>query len=202
MCDDGFRDKSGKILILCGKSGSGKDAIQRELWKRGFNRVVSTTTRPMREGEVPGREYHFVSRRTFSLLIEWDELIEYRTYTTLVNGKKDVWFYGMRKFQLEESERYVVILDIEGAKSFVDYFGLKNCYVVFVNTSDETREARARYRGSFDETEWKRRLAADEIDFSADKLNGCVDRIIDNNGELSDSVQEIESLFNAVFENA
>ena len=54
------------LIILMGKSGAGKDTIQNEIIDRyNFNRFVSTTTRPMRKGEVNGREYHFVSVEEF-----------------------------------------------------------------------------------------------------------------------------------------
>ena len=51
------------LLILAGKSASGKDTLLNELIKnQNFNPLVSTTTRPMREGENEGKEYFFVSK--------------------------------------------------------------------------------------------------------------------------------------------
>lgn len=44
------------VIVLTGKSCSGKDCVRRELEKYGFNNIVSYTSRPMREGEVEGRE--------------------------------------------------------------------------------------------------------------------------------------------------
>ena len=65
-------------LILCGKSGSGKDTILKRLCKRGFTPIVSLTSRPIREGETNGVEYNFVSRELFESLIRDKKLIEYR----------------------------------------------------------------------------------------------------------------------------
>lgn len=192
MCDNNY---GGKILVLCGKSGSGKDAIQREFVKMGYEPIVSTTTRPMRAGEIPGKSYHFVSRRTFSLLIEWDELIEYRSYHTINDGKPDVWYYGVRKFQPEPDTNYVVVLDFDGANGFLKYFGTWNCCVVYVDTSDDIRESRAKKRGSFDKAEWDRRLTADAEDFSADKTGKIAFASVDNNGELSVCVDKIKTVF-------
>ena len=49
------------ILLLVGKTCSGKDTIQNELIKRGMEPVVSYTTRPPRHGEVDDKTYHFIS---------------------------------------------------------------------------------------------------------------------------------------------
>lgn len=52
------------LTILIGMSASGKDAILRELVaNHGFREIVTTTTRPMRKGEVNGKDYNFISRK-------------------------------------------------------------------------------------------------------------------------------------------
>ena len=51
-----------KIVVLVGGSGSGKTTIAHELEKKGFRRLVTTTTRPKREGEVDQVDYFFVDR--------------------------------------------------------------------------------------------------------------------------------------------
>lgn len=47
------------MIILVGKSCSGKDTVVKELTKMGYNKIVTCTTRPPRPGEINGREYHF-----------------------------------------------------------------------------------------------------------------------------------------------
>lgn len=47
------------MIILIGKSGSGKDAILRELQKHGFTKITTVTTRPPRHNEINGRSYIF-----------------------------------------------------------------------------------------------------------------------------------------------
>lgn len=54
------------ILTLTGTSGSGKGHLARELEQRGITRIISTTTRPARENEAPGVDYHFVDPRSFA----------------------------------------------------------------------------------------------------------------------------------------
>ena len=53
------------MLILVGKSSSGKDTIQKELIKLGYTPIVNYTTRPPRIGEVDGIAYHFVTQEEF-----------------------------------------------------------------------------------------------------------------------------------------
>lgn len=153
------------ITILIGKSGSGKDTIREALVNRGYIPLVTTTSRPMREGETDGVQYHFVSKETFIHNINNDQFIEYRTYNTLVNGIPDVWFYGTKKEELDPEKDYVIVLDLTGAKSFIDHYGRENCFVVNIEVSDSVRKERAKNRGSFDETEWNRRLADDAVKF-------------------------------------
>ena len=178
------------IIILCGKSGSGKDYISKRL---GYKPIISYTTRPMRENETNGVEYWFCSNKEFIDMINNDEMIEYRTYNTLYNGKADVWYYGLRKEKIKETEcNYVVILDLNGAKSFIDYYGKDICKVFYIDASDKERTNRAKSRGSFDETEWNRRLIADERDFDMgeiDRIGGI--RIKNENREIDEVIKEI-----------
>lgn len=157
------------LTILIGMSASGKDAILRELVaNHGFREIVTTTTRPMRKGEVNGKDYNFISRKEFEKGISEGRFFEYRSYNTIWNGKEDVWYYGTPKMQLNPEQDYVAIVDVQGAKDYVSYFGKYDCFVVQVNASEEVRTKRAKKRGSFDKDEWERRLAADRLAFSAE----------------------------------
>ena len=156
------------LTILIGMSASGKDAILRELVaNHGFREIVTTTTRPMRKGEVNGKDYNFISRKEFEKGISEGRFFEYRSYNTIWNGKEDVWYYGTPKMQLNPEQDYVAIVDVQGAKDYVSYFGKYDCFVVQVN-AEEVRTKRAKKRGSFDKDEWERRLAADRLAFSAE----------------------------------
>lgn len=65
------------IITICGPSCAGKSTLEQILKARGFGSVVSTTTRPMRSGEVNGESYHFVSVSDFIDLIQSDGLVEH-----------------------------------------------------------------------------------------------------------------------------
>ena len=193
----------GNVLILCGKSGSGKDSILKRLVAEyEYAPIVSYTTRPMRDGEVDGREYNFVTNEDFWEMIKNDELIEYRKYNTLVGGEPATWYYGLRKQDLMPDESYVVVLDMDGARSFIEYYGEDNCFPCYIEASEDIRKSRARIRGSFDETEWDRRVAADNSDFSKAIVDASVRAAVRNDGELEDCVKEVHArfyLFNELF---
>ena len=67
------------LVILSGVAGAGKDTIKKELIKRMKNveSLPSYTSRPMREGDVEGGTYHFVSKEEFEQMIERKEFYEY-----------------------------------------------------------------------------------------------------------------------------
>ena len=67
------------LVILSGVAGAGKDTIKKELIKRMENveSLPSFTSRPIREGDVEGGTYHFVSREEFEKMIENEEFYEY-----------------------------------------------------------------------------------------------------------------------------
>lgn len=178
-------------VVLVGKSGCGKDSILRKLVNDyNFNRIISWTSRPKRENEVDGLDYHFCNKVEFLYLIDNNKLLEYRAYNTLYKGKEDIWFYGLLKEKLK-AKNNVVVLDLVGAKSFIDYYGKENCKVFYIDVDEEERTKRAMKRGSFDIKEWCRRLLTDEEDFSEDNRKGIVDFIIENKRKIDETVKEI-----------
>lgn len=169
------------VLILIGKSGCGKTTIQKILCELlNFTPIVTCTSRPVRKGEVDGVDYNYYSKDQFLSMIKNDDFIEYRSYNVIAEDGRDIWYYGTRKQQLETNLDYVIILDIQGAKEFLKYYGEENCFVAYVSVPSDIRESRASARGSFDKAEWNRRLADDDIKFNEDDISKIADYIIDN----------------------
>src|SRR6478735_3013134 len=81
--DRGFDgvERRGLMFVLSSPSGAGKTTLSRLLIKRvqGLSLSVSATTRPMRPGEVDGRDYRFVDEATFEAMVKRDELLEWAT---------------------------------------------------------------------------------------------------------------------------
>ncbi len=72
----------GSVFIISGPSGSGKDTLLVELFKK-FPEIsfsISSITRQMRENEKEGEKYHFISKAEFEKMIENNELLEYNRY--------------------------------------------------------------------------------------------------------------------------
>lgn len=181
------------ITILMGASASGKNYIEAKLVEDyGYNRIVSTTTRPMRDGEKNGREYFFVPKQAFLDMIEEDDLIEYREYHTTVEGIADTWYYGLTKDLYFSDVNYVVILDVQGTRDFIKYVGKDNVKVYYIYCEDYVRTERAMSRGSFDLTEWNRRLEDDVKVFSEENMIDIDYKIVINEGrDINDVIGEI-----------
>lgn len=102
--------KRGLLIVLSGPSGVGKGTVRAAIFKHNtFNYVysVSATTRQMREGEVEGKDYYFVTRQQFEQLIQEEALLEYAEYV----GN----YYGTPIHKIEEnlSQGKDVFLEIE-----------------------------------------------------------------------------------------
>ena len=67
-----------KLIMLIDKAGSGKDTILREVVKQSpyVHEIVSCTTRPPRDGEVDGINYHFLTGEQFGKKVLQNEMLE------------------------------------------------------------------------------------------------------------------------------
>ncbi|HRO00243.1 guanylate kinase [Nitrobacter sp.] len=72
-------ERRGLMFVLSSPSGAGKTTLSRLLIERieGLSLSVSATTRPMRPGEVDGRDYAFVDETTFAAMVERNDLLEW-----------------------------------------------------------------------------------------------------------------------------
>lgn len=82
----------GKVVLFLGPSASGKDTIIRRIVKENkyaFKEIIMHTTRPMRAGEINGREYFFDTTAEKDELIRQNKIIEIREYDT----RFGIWYY-------------------------------------------------------------------------------------------------------------
>jgi len=72
-----------KVFVITGPSGVGKGTLIRELLQRvpDLELSISATTRKPREGEVDGRDYHFLTREEFDQRVEQEDFLEFATYS-------------------------------------------------------------------------------------------------------------------------
>ncbi len=105
----------GRLIIVSGPSGSGKDTILQKVFEKlpEIKFSISTITRDMRPGEVEGEKYNFVSREYFEEMIKNDLLLEYNNYV----GN----YYGTPKAPVDnaiaEGNEIIVEVDVNGAKN-------------------------------------------------------------------------------------
>ena len=188
----------GKIFYIMGKSASGKDHIYEALVSEKelkLEPIVLYTTRPIRSGERNGREYFFTDEKKLVQLRLAGKLIEERVYDT-VHGP---WYYFTAdegQFHLE-SQDYIGIGTLESYEKIKAYFGEERVYPLYIETEDGIRLRRALQREEKQTkpgyAEMCRRFLADCEDFSEEKIKeaGVLKRF-ENNGELSDCVEEIK----------
>lgn len=192
----------GKIFCLMGKSSTGKDTIYRELLKKGLGLtpIVPYTTRPIRMGEVDGREYHFTDEDGYQALLTAGRVIEARAYDT-VHG---VWrYFTVAEDTLDlENRNYCLISTVEAYVNLKKYFGEDKICPILIDIDDGERLQRALTRERKQKEpkyeEMCRRFLADARDFAEEKLSqaGIEKRFY--NHKLSDCIAEIKSYIEAV----
>ena len=106
----------GSLFIVSSPSGGGKTTLIRRLLANPpgepLRFSVSHTTRPKRDGEVDGREYHFVSAAEFEKMARHGDFLEHNE----VHGN----FYGTAKSEvlprLAAGEDVILDIDVQGAR--------------------------------------------------------------------------------------
>ena len=145
------------VIAIFGKAASGKDTFARDLAENlgdAAHLVISTTTRPKRECEVEGREYHFIDEDTFKQqrysghFIEWNEF----------RG----WYYGIEKSEIVADKANIAVVDFHGLVALACSYDVIPIYMkapLFVRLKRYVKRD-----GKFS-LEVLRRWAADTIDF-------------------------------------
>lgn len=149
------------MVIICGKSGSGKDSIVKELVKREpnlFHQNISMTTRPKREGEIEGKDYTFVSEELIMKLMLSGNMLD----VTQFNG----WFYGTSLISLSRDKINISIYNPEGIDILLENNEV-NPLIFYIDCKDRTRLLRSLNREvDLDVKEMIRRYGTDDKDFN------------------------------------
>ncbi|MBQ3029898.1 MAG: guanylate kinase [Agathobacter sp.] len=188
----------GKIFCVMGKSATGKDTIYQKLLHENelkLQRIIPYTTRPIREGEEDGREYHFCTEEDVQRLEAEGKIVELRAYDTVYG----IWKYftvNDGDIQLEK-ENYLLIGTLEAYIKIRDYFGSQNVVPIYIEVEDGERLIRAISREKEQDVpkyeEMCRRFLADAKDFSEEKLKaaGIEKRFV--NLSLETTLAEVEA---------
>lgn len=189
----------GKIYYMMGKSSSGKDTLYKEVLKAlpKLKTLVLYTTRPIREGEQEGIEYHFVTDEELDQFEKAGKIIEERTYDTVYGA----WKYAT----IEDGQINLAAYDYLVIGTLESYAGMKKCYgaenlvPIYIEVEDGERLSRALSRERQQEQpkyeEMCRRFLADQKDFSEENLEeaGIVRRYYND-----DKVQCLEKIIGEI----
>lgn len=134
----------GQTIIICGPTCSGKTTLLKELDSRGYLRIVTYTSRPARQNEIHGEDYHFINKELFESLIAMSFFIEHMIYSN--NG--ELFYYGTAKHYFKIESPKVIVLDPMGVHSLVDLFGKKPFFIVWLDTPSDICVERALNRGT------------------------------------------------------
>lgn len=185
----------GKIFCVMGKSSTGKDTIYKKILDGSeltLERIVTYTTRPIRQGEKNGVEYYFTDEEGYRALADSGKIVEERVYNT-VHGP---WrYFTVDDENISKDVDYIVIGTLEAYSGLKRYFGEDRVCPIFVSVDDGVRLQRALDREKQQENpkyeELCRRFLADAADFSAEKIaEAGIDRFFINN-DLQECIAEI-----------
>ena len=176
-----------KILVLIGRTCSGKDTVVNNLVKKyGFKKLTTYTSRPKRKGEKDGITYHYISEDEFKQKINEGFFVEWKSYNT----EFGTWYYGTALDDLEKADdKTVIILTPDGYRDVKDRLH-SNSKAIYIYANNATIKKRLIKRGD-DENEAQRRLEHDIEDFKG--VENEVDRIVYNNYDtkIEDVIKKI-----------
>ena len=185
------------ILVIVGESASGKSTVEKMIADRNplYHRVISYTTRPMREGEVDGVNYHFITKEKYDEMVENGDFIEHAVYRD--------WFYGSAKSDYNDGENHVAVLTPHGCRSLKRWAKENDVevYSIYIKVDRRSRLMKLLERGD-DIEEAYRRTLSDLGQF--DGFEDEADYVIENDGFIKNQeqifrevVDDMVSLFEA-----
>ena len=162
----------GVLFIISGPAGSGKTTICDGLIKnKKLRRIVTSTTREPRSGEIDGEDYHFLTSEDFKRRIKKDAFYEY----ALVHNN----YYGTERLAILNpilaGQNLLLNIDVQGAKTIKEKankdLALKgNIVTIFIMPpSIEELNARLQNRGTDSNEEIERRLIVARSEMEQEK---------------------------------
>lgn len=151
-----------KVIALIGESGCGKDSLMKailttNLGKEQFHEIISYTSRPIRDNETEGINYHYVSKEAFENLIISGQMFEYTNF----NG----WYYGTGINSLNENQINIGVFNPDGIRTLIKNPNIQ-LFTYYLQTSPKERLIRQLKREKNPNIEEIfRRYKTDQADF-------------------------------------
>ncbi|NSW94067.1 MAG: guanylate kinase [Bacteroidales bacterium] len=141
-----MKRQRGRAVIISAPSGAGKTTIVNYLLSSDLNLEfsVSATTRPAREGEIDGKDYHFLTVEEFKRKIErkefleWEEVYSNRYYGTLKSETENI---------LKKGRNIIFDVDVKGGINLKNYFGTNALSIFIMPPSVDELKKRLEARG-------------------------------------------------------
>ena len=148
---------TGKVIIVSAPSGAGKTSIVKHVLQ------YLATTRTKREGEINGKDYHFLSVDDFKKgikrdeFLEWEEVYANQFYGTLKSEIQRIW---------DEGKTVIFDVDVKGGLNIKKYFGDKALAIFVEPPTVQELENRLRKRGTETEESLRKRVEKAEYELS------------------------------------
>lgn len=157
----------GVLVLFSGPSGVGKDTVLEIVLAKdtSLQKSISLTTRGIRENEIDGKDYYFISVPEFEKMIDNNEVLEFARYGQNLYGTPkapvDKW--------LSEGKTVILKIEVQGASNIKKLYP-ESVGIFIMPPSMEVLEQRLRSRGTENETDIQKRLeiAQNEIGHSKD----------------------------------
>lgn len=176
------------MIVLVGESASGKSSIERYLVDNyGYKKIVSYTTRPLRENEIDGVDYHFVNVEKFESLKKKNFFAETATYNN--------WHYGTAREDCTNDK--IAVLTPHGLRQISKIKDI-NVTSFYINVPRRDRLIKILQRGDSIEESYRRNLSDVGM---FDGIEDEVDYVIDNigyNKSVKEMSEEIIRIVNVV----
>lgn len=184
----------GCLFVISAPSGAGKTSLVRALLQANLdlNLSISHTTRPLRPGEVDGRDYHFVNIDVFKQMLFNEEFLE----SAEVYGN----YYGTSRQWIDEAtesgKNILLEIDCQGAKQIKRTFP-ESIGIFILPPSIDALATRLKMRAQDNDDIIKKRLAAAREEISH---IGEFDYVIVNH-HFDEALNDLTSIVRAAYLN-
>jgi guanylate kinase len=179
-----------KVFVITGPSGVGKGTLISGLLERvpGLELSVSATTREPREGEIDGRDYHFLTPEEFDRHVEREDFLEFATYS----GNRYGTLRSEVRKRLDAGQSVVLEIEVQGASQV--RAAMRESVQVFIAPPDpEVLRQRLESRGTDTTEAIDARLKVAEVELAA---QGDFDHLVVN-ADLERAAADLEGIVRA-----